>query len=98
MEIPIKKKRKKSDIKKVAPPTAEEMNRLRETENIFHSNLFRLQIEEMLKEIKMSERTYNKILLWIEELKEFLMNIDISFSVSVNLIFILIIIDIKINI
>lgn len=36
-----KKKLKKHLYK---PPTAEELNNLRETESLFHSNLFRLQV------------------------------------------------------
>jgi len=37
-----KKKKLKKDLFK--PPTAEEMTHLRETENLFHSNLFRLEV------------------------------------------------------
>ncbi|CAH2049628.1 unnamed protein product, partial [Iphiclides podalirius] len=33
-------------------PTVRELNRLQETENLFNSNLFRLQIEEVLDEVK----------------------------------------------
>lgn len=83
LEEPRQKKRKKSEIKKAKPPTAEEISHLRETENVFHSNLFRLQIEEMLREIKLKESTYNQISAWIDKLKDFLLNIDFSFSVKV---------------
>ena len=30
------------------PPTSQEMNALRETENLFHSNLFKLQVSCVL--------------------------------------------------
>lgn len=33
------------------PPTADEMVSMRETQNLFHSNLFRLQTTEMLREV-----------------------------------------------
>ena len=36
------KTKKKKDLLK--PPTSQELNALRETENLFHSNLFKLQV------------------------------------------------------
>ncbi|XP_066272586.1 nucleolar protein 6-like [Branchiostoma lanceolatum] len=39
----------KSDLYK--PPTSEEMNELKETENLFQSSLFRMQIEELVSEV-----------------------------------------------
>ncbi|CAL7937003.1 unnamed protein product [Xylocopa violacea] len=52
--LPKKKKRLHKDLYK--PPTVEELNQLRETENLFHSNLFRLQIEEMLNEVRIKDK------------------------------------------
>ena len=34
------------------PPTAEELINLRQTQNLFHSNLFQLQTTEMLSEVR----------------------------------------------
>lgn len=60
--------RKKSDFKKLhKPPTAEELNHLKETQNLFHSNLFRLQIDEMLKEIQVKEKKKNEFELWFKK-------------------------------
>ncbi|KAK6624363.1 hypothetical protein RUM44_011222 [Polyplax serrata] len=60
-----KKIRKESMYKKLhKPPTAEELNHLRETQNLFHSNLFRMQIEEMLKEIQIKEKTKVQFETW----------------------------------
>ena len=43
---PAPSKKKSSNIMK--PPTSQEMNALRETENLFHSNLFKLQVSCVL--------------------------------------------------
>ena len=37
------------------PPTADELNELKETENLFKSNLFRLQMNELLQETSLKE-------------------------------------------
>lgn len=42
-------------------PTNEELNRLRETESLFHSSLLRLQVEELLKEVRLSEKKKDRI-------------------------------------
>ncbi|KAL5273701.1 NOL6 family protein [Megaselia abdita] len=60
---------------KFKQPTAEEINELRETENNFHSNLFRLQIQEMLKEIKIKPKMSNQIEEWVEKFQDFVMNL-----------------------
>jgi len=65
-----KKRKKKQNIdsrKRVKPPTAEELNKLRETENLFLSNMFRLQIDEMLKEVKPKQATLDKINEWFDK-------------------------------
>ena len=41
-----RKKLKQSHLYKA--PTADELNSLRETENLFHSNLFRMQVRQTL--------------------------------------------------
>ncbi|XP_034245395.1 nucleolar protein 6 isoform X2 [Thrips palmi] len=70
------KKRKKSktaDLQK--PPTAQEVARLRETENLFHSSLFRLQIEEMIGEISIKKKRISSFIEWFSSLKQCLSKI-----------------------
>lgn len=50
-------------------PTVEELNQLRETENLFHSNLFRLQIEEVLNEVKLKTKYKTLFEMWFKKLK-----------------------------
>lgn len=56
--VPIKKKKLQNDLYK--QPTVEELSQLRETETLFHSNLFRLQIEELIAEVKLKNK-YKKL-------------------------------------
>lgn len=51
------------------------MNRLQETENLFNSNLFRLQIEEILQEVKVKEKTEKKFQQWFAGFKNYLESI-----------------------
>jgi len=64
-----KRKAKQNDegSKRIKPPTAEELNKLRETENLFLSNMFRLQIDEMLKEVKPKQTTLDQIKEWFDK-------------------------------
>ncbi|CAF0704690.1 unnamed protein product [Brachionus calyciflorus] len=58
-------KRFKHDPEFYKAPTAEEMYTLKNTENLYHSNLLRLQLDELLSEIKVSEdkgRVYNALI------------------------------------
>lgn len=74
-----KKKQNTDGTKKIKPPTAEELNKLRETENLFLSNMFRLQIEEMLKEVKPKKPTLDKIKEWFDTFtKTLLQDMDTS--------------------
>lgn len=63
-----KKNKSSADLKK--PPTAQEVARLRETENLFHSNIFRLQIEEMLKETSIKQKRLASFSEWFTSLKD----------------------------
>lgn len=54
------------------PPTVEEINRLKETENFYHSNLFRLQVEEMLSEVKVKTKVTNFVERWLGDFRKFL--------------------------
>ncbi|XP_011199352.2 nucleolar protein 6 [Bactrocera dorsalis] len=65
-------KLKKPTGEKVKPPTLEEINELKETRNLFHSNLFRLQVKEMLAEVKIKDKYTNYINNWLERFKQFL--------------------------
>lgn len=65
-------KLKKTNGEKVKPPTLEEINQLKETRNLFHSNLFRLQVKEMLAEVKIKDKYTNYINNWLERFKQFL--------------------------
>ncbi|XP_051785412.1 nucleolar protein 6-like [Erpetoichthys calabaricus] len=57
------------------PPTTEEVNRLQETENLFHSSLLRMQIEELLKEVILSEEKRKKIDLFVQEVTTLLSSV-----------------------
>ncbi|KAI4493829.1 hypothetical protein M0804_002005 [Polistes exclamans] len=65
--VPKKKKKLKNDLYK--QPTVEELNQLRETETLFHSNLFRLQIEELLAEVKLKNKYKNLFDAWFIKFK-----------------------------
>ncbi|CAG9790746.1 unnamed protein product [Diatraea saccharalis] len=56
-------------------PTVNELNRLQETENLFNSNLFRLQVEEILHEVKVKEKTEKKFQQWFVDFKNYLLSI-----------------------
>lgn len=63
-------KKKKKDLYK--PPTSDEISRLKETENLFNSNLFRLQIEELLKETQVKPKHRTRFNGWFKEFSTFL--------------------------
>ncbi|KAJ3604109.1 hypothetical protein NHX12_028850 [Muraenolepis orangiensis] len=54
---PVKLSRK--DLYKA--PTAEELNQLKEAESLFHCSLLKLQMEELLKEVSLSDRRKKQI-------------------------------------
>ncbi|XP_063151962.1 nucleolar protein 6 [Candoia aspera] len=53
-------------------PTNEELGHLKETENLFHSNLLRLQIEELLKEVTLKEKRKQRIDGFLHEISALL--------------------------
>ena len=70
-----RKKLKQSHLYKA--PTAEELSQLRETENLFHSNLFRMQITELLAEVSLKDderhkyqSVINEVIQALKSLKE----------------------------
>lgn len=56
-------------------PTSEELNHLRETESLFHSSLLRLQVEELLKEVKLSEKKKERIDAFLREINQRIMRV-----------------------
>ncbi|XP_078077355.1 nucleolar protein 6 [Mustelus asterias] len=66
------------------PPSNEELSQLKETENLFHSTLLRMQIEELLKEVKLKEKKRKAIDTFLHELKNFLSNIPETKQVNVT--------------
>lgn len=52
--------------------TAAEIKQLKETEDLYHSNLFRMQIEETLKEVKLRNKQVEFIEKWIKTFQNFL--------------------------
>ncbi|KAH8326221.1 hypothetical protein KR067_003582, partial [Drosophila pandora] len=65
------KKNKFKDDKNVKPPTLEEMKELRDTRNLFHSNLFKLQVKEMLEELQLKTKYSEFIEHWLESFTAF---------------------------
>uniref|UniRef100_T1HQ96 Nucleolar protein 6 n=1 Tax=Rhodnius prolixus TaxID=13249 RepID=T1HQ96_RHOPR len=52
------------------------MIRLKETENLYQSNLFRLQIEEMISELKPRKTDKNAIKHWLQNFRQFLTQLE----------------------
>jgi len=75
-----KRKLKKANelMKLKRPATVEELNRLKETENLFHSNLFRRQIEEMLKEIELKKKFVVRVNAWFEKFSNLMLGMKES--------------------
>lgn len=82
-EVAVKKKRKfENSLYK--QPTVEELNQLKETQNLFHSNLFRLQIEEVLNEVKIKNKYVALYNDWFKKLKVAIESIVETEEVSVS--------------
>ncbi|XP_057665867.1 nucleolar protein 6 [Diorhabda carinulata] len=67
---PTKNKKQKNDLYR--PPTVEELNNLKVTENLFNNNLFRLQIEELLTELKIKVKRKNHFQNWLQEVSNYI--------------------------
>uniref|UniRef100_A0A4W6G8X9 Nucleolar protein 6 n=1 Tax=Lates calcarifer TaxID=8187 RepID=A0A4W6G8X9_LATCA len=52
------------------PPTAEELNQLKEAESLFHCSLLKMQMEELLKEVALSEHRKQQIDSFIQTVTE----------------------------
>ncbi|KAG8194848.1 hypothetical protein JTE90_017281 [Oedothorax gibbosus] len=75
-------RRKRSRILNV--PTAEELNELQEAETTFHSNLFKMQVDELIKELNEKMSIREELESWIEELKDFITNIPESSACAIK--------------
>nr|XP_020450136.1 nucleolar protein 6 [Monopterus albus] len=94
-EAPVKAKRSKteevvyhpvklsrSDLYR--PPTAEELSQLKEAESLFHCSLLKMQMEELLKEIALSERRKQHIDSFIQTVTNLLQTVPESPEVEVS--------------
>ncbi|XP_010903751.2 nucleolar protein 6 [Esox lucius] len=54
------------------PPTAEELNQLKEAESLFHCSLLKMQMEELLKEVALSVRRKQQIDSFVQNVTELL--------------------------
>uniref|UniRef100_A0A182N6G0 Nucleolar protein 6 n=1 Tax=Anopheles dirus TaxID=7168 RepID=A0A182N6G0_9DIPT len=70
------RKRLKAMKELYKPPTVEEINRLKETENYYHSNLFRMQMEQMLKEVRVPSKVNRFVQTWLEKFQHCLRAIE----------------------
>ncbi|EDV20361.1 uncharacterized protein TRIADDRAFT_32058, partial [Trichoplax adhaerens] len=66
------KKKKKSLY---APLTRDELFTIKETESLYRSGLFRMQIDELLKEVKLKKKRNKKLDLFLHALRNCLINI-----------------------
>ncbi|XP_001365176.3 nucleolar protein 6 isoform X1 [Monodelphis domestica] len=56
-------------------PTNEELSQMKETENLFHSNLLRMQMEELLKEVRLKEKKQHRIDTFLHEIKQRILSV-----------------------
>ena len=66
-------KKSKNDLYKA--PTVEELNELKETQNLYNNNLFRLQIEELIKEVKIKPKHRKTFTAWFDQFQTLLTNL-----------------------
>ncbi|KAE8292305.1 Nucleolar protein 6 [Larimichthys crocea] len=66
------------------PPSAEELNQLKEAESLFHCSLLKMQMEELLKEVALSERRKQQIDSFIQTVTELLQAVPDSPEVEVS--------------
>ncbi|XP_032434833.1 LOW QUALITY PROTEIN: nucleolar protein 6 [Xiphophorus hellerii] len=66
------------------PPTAEELNHLKEAESLFHCSLLKMQMEELLKEVSLSERRKQQIDSFVKTVTKLLETVPVSPKVEVS--------------
>lgn len=64
------KRKSKNELYK--PPTVEELNNLKETENLYNNNLFRLQIDELISEVNIKNKRKKELSSWVNKFQSFL--------------------------
>ncbi|KAK7480029.1 hypothetical protein BaRGS_00028762 [Batillaria attramentaria] len=70
------KRKRTSGVEEEDVPTAQEMLQLRETENLYNTNLFRMQITELLTEVRIKKKRYERLKEEVEKLKDVLLNMS----------------------
>lgn len=58
--------------------TVAQINELKETEDLYHSNLFRMQIDETLKEVKLKSKQKGFVDKWVSTFRNFLQNLPVE--------------------
>ncbi|KAF7651428.1 hypothetical protein LDENG_00111260 [Lucifuga dentata] len=66
------------------PPTAEELNHLKEAESLFHCSLLKLKMEELLKEVALSEHKKQQIDSFIQTITSLLQSVPHSPEVELS--------------
>uniref|UniRef100_A0A3Q2T078 Nucleolar protein 6 n=1 Tax=Fundulus heteroclitus TaxID=8078 RepID=A0A3Q2T078_FUNHE len=66
------------------PPTAEELHHLKEAESLFHCSLLKMQMEELLKEVVLSERRKQQIDSFVKTVTKLLETVPVSPEVEVS--------------
>uniref|UniRef100_A0A8C5I7E4 Nucleolar protein 6 n=1 Tax=Gouania willdenowi TaxID=441366 RepID=A0A8C5I7E4_GOUWI len=66
------------------PPTAEELNQLKEAESLFHCNLLKMQMEELLKEVALSERRKKLIDSFVQRVTKLLEAVPETAEVEIS--------------
>ncbi|VEN62255.1 unnamed protein product [Callosobruchus maculatus] len=65
------------------PPTVEELNALKETENLYNNNLFRLQIQELVAEVAIKNKRKRALSSWIDSFEKAVSNLpEYEFKLS----------------
>uniref|UniRef100_A0A8C2FXR8 Nucleolar protein 6 n=1 Tax=Cyprinus carpio TaxID=7962 RepID=A0A8C2FXR8_CYPCA len=80
-------------------PTVEELNQLKEAENLFHCSILKMQMEELLKEVALSEHRKKLVDSFVQQITDFLQCVpesevveldDISWLAGVEVPFLLV--------
>uniref|UniRef100_A0A1A8K9Y6 Nucleolar protein 6 n=1 Tax=Nothobranchius kuhntae TaxID=321403 RepID=A0A1A8K9Y6_NOTKU len=66
------------------PPTAVELNQLKEAESLFHCSLLKMQMEELLKEVVLSEHRKQQIDSFIQTVTKLIQTVPKTPKVEVN--------------
>lgn len=66
------------------PPTVDELNTLRETQMLYHSNLFRMQMEEVLREVSIKAKHSQQLEKWMNQFSAFVKSLPASSSYQLD--------------